>query len=368
MSYPKILNGKGEVIHVNPQTHLVKISGDKSPLTDVDRMDHSEVLQSSSLYLGEVEVAEKSAAGGKRFSGSWYKGIIVPALYWSVRHLPLFVAMLPIYFVIGLLHLLYIVPGNSLRESIESLCKLAKHKGYAYKPRKVYRQYLVNIQYILKYYLMLYRDGVDAVQSFIEISPADVEKLEKLRHEYGGVILNVPHNAGSAFAGLKINMTWPTLIISKNSATIERTKIQLAFFERMNIKVLMVRGGNPFELSRTMFTVLKKKKVVATTLDKIDNSDGRVEAEIFNHKVGFSPWAAKIAIKLKVPQVPVYFMSQGKIIKAVFGEPLVTDDIGQAVQHYVSFFEKCIYEDPASWSFLADKEWRRRLREFSKVE
>ena len=321
----------------------------------------SEVLHSSALYLGKVEVEEKLADGSKRFSGTWFKGYIFPLFYWAARHVPLVIAMLPVYFLIGLLRLLYILPGNSLRESADAVCKLAEAQGYHHKPRHIYMQFLTNLRNIFKYYLLLYRGGVEAVQDLIEISPSDAQKLDKLRNEYGGVILNVPHNHGSAFAGLKINMTWPTLIISKNSSTIERTKVQLAFFERMNIKVLMVRGGNPFELSRTMFSVLKKNKVVAATLEKIDNSDTGIEADIFNSKVGFSPWAAKIAVKMKVPQVPVYFASRGETIKAVIGEPLVTDNLEEAVQHYISFFEKCIYEDPASWSFLADKEWRRVL-------
>lgn len=340
------------------------INNDSSPETT--GMIRSEILHSPALYLGEVEVEEKLAGRGKRFSGTWYKGLIIPLFYWTARHTPVVIAMLPVYFLIGMLRLLYILPGNTLRESIEAICRLAERQAYHYNSRHIYMQFLTNVRDVFKCYLMLYRGGLEAVQDRIEISPSDAQKIEKLRNEYGGVILNVPHNPGSAFAGLKISLTWPTLIISKNSSTIERTKVQLAFFERMNVKVLMVRGGNPFELSRTMFSVLKNNKVVATTLDKIDKSENGVEAEIFDHKVGFSPWAAKIAVKMKVPQVPVYFSSQGKIIKAIIGEPLVTDNLEQAVQHYISFFEKCIYEDPASWSFLADKEWRRALCKFSK--
>ena len=83
----------------------------------------------------------------------------------------------------------------------------------------------------------------------------------------------------------------------------------LAIFESMELKILMVRGGNPFELSRAMFSVLKKKNVVATTVDNIDNSENRVEANIFDHTLGFSPWAVKIAIKLKIPMIPLFFRS-----------------------------------------------------------
>jgi len=329
-------------------------------------MTQSAVLRSPSLYLGEVEVEETSTGTGRRFSGTWFKGLIIPLFYWTARYTPTLIAMLPIHFLIGLLRLLYIMPGNKLRESVEAICILAARQGYQHNSRRVYMQYLTNLSNVFKYYLLLYRGGVEAVQGLIEITAADAQKLDELRNEYGGVILNVPHNPGSALAGLKINMTWPTLIISKNSSTIERTKVQLAFFERMNVQVLMVRGGNPFELSRAMFSVLKKNKVVATTLDKIDNSENGIKADIFNNKVGFSPWAAKIAVKMKVPQVPVYFASEGKFIKARMGEPLITDDLEQAVQHYISFFEKSIYEDPAGWSFLAEKEWRRTICRFSK--
>lgn len=328
---------------------------------------HSEVLRSPALYLGEIEVSEKSSSHGKRFSGTWYKGFLIPSFYWIARHIPLFLAMFPVRFLFGLLRISYIYPGNTLRQSVEAMCKLAKQQGYHYQPRHLYMQFLANTYFIMKNYLLLYRGGIDAVQELVDITSGDAQCIEKLRNEYGGVILNVPHNIGSAFSGLKINLTWPALIISKNSSTIARTKVQLAFFERMNVKVLMVRGGNPFELSRTMFSVLKKHKVVATTLDKIDTSENRVEVEIFNHKVGFSPWAARIAVKRQVPQVPVYFKSQGNRIQAVFGEPLITDNVEQAVQHYISFFEQCIYKDPASWSFLADKQWRSVLCKISQA-
>jgi lauroyl/myristoyl acyltransferase len=40
------------------------------------------------------------------------------------------------------------------------------------------------------------------------------------------------------------------------------------------------------------------------------------------------------------------------------GEPILSGDIQAAVQHYATFFEKQILEDPASWAYLADKHWQ----------
>lgn len=327
----------------------------------------TETLQSPALYLGDLEVTEDVGSYGRRFSGTWYKKFLVPLFYWFARHTPVFIAMIPVYLVLGLLRALYILPGNSFRQACEDICRLAAARGYHHQARRVFAQYLANVTTILNCYLLLLRYGADRVHERIDIRPADAEMVEKLRNEHGGVILNIPHNIGSAFSGMKLDRTWPTLLVARNSSTIERSKVQLAIFERMEVKVLMVRGGNPFELSRAMFSVLKKNKVVTATLDNIDNSDNRIEVTIFNHHIGFQPWAAKIAAKMKVPMVPVFFKSKGKQFQAVFGEPLITDNIEQAVQHYVSFFERCIYEDPASWSYLADRRWRRVLHSCSQA-
>ena len=106
-------------------------------------------------------------------------------------------------------------------------------------------------------YFHLYRHGIDRVAEHIALAPHDSALLRELAQAHGGVILAVPHNIASAFSSLKLNQALPLLVVAKNSPTIARTRIMLEFFERMQVPILMVRGGNPFELSRSLFTLLR---------------------------------------------------------------------------------------------------------------
>jgi lauroyl/myristoyl acyltransferase len=159
-----------------------------------------------------------------------------------------------------------------------------------------------------------------------------------------------------------MNRAFPLLIVTHNSPTIDRTKAALDFFERMQVTVLMVRGGNPFELSRTLFAELKKGTVVAATVDSIDHSS-QTTVRMFGQEVGFASWAAKIAVKKQVPIIPAYFRSNGSQVNAIFGEEIVTGDIQTAMQHYAAFFENQILQDPTSWAYLGDKRWRKLLQQ-----
>jgi lauroyl/myristoyl acyltransferase len=103
--------------------------------------------------------------------------------------------------------------------------------------------------------------------------------------------------------------------------------------------------------------------MVAATVDNVHRGDGGVEVSIFGQRVSFAAWAAKIATRKSTPLVPTYYHSKDGRVRIRFGEALVTRDIEEAVQHYVSFFEKYILEDPASWAYLADRKWRRVLRQ-----
>lgn len=322
----------------------------------------TEVIRSPALYQNELEVVEYEGCRGRRFSGTHIKDMFIPLFYKAAKYMPYFLAITPIYLLIGLIRLFYPIRKNTLRESCEYIIKIAAAKGIQHDPKSVYKQFLSNVRTIFGLYMRLYQKGAKSVQAQVIIRPEDAERVEKLRMEHGGILFNIPHNIGSAFSGMKLNMTWPTLLVARNPSTIARSKVALEFFSAMEVKILMVRGGSPVELSRAMFSALKEKYVIATTLDNVDHSERRVMATIFNQRLGFSPWAAKVAVKRKVPMLPVYFQSRGKQIHAVFGEPLITESVDEAVQHYVSFFEKCILEDPASWAYLGDRRWRKVLK------
>ncbi len=321
----------------------------------------SEILRSPSLYLKEFEATEEvNIREYRMLSGTRIKAVLAPFMYWAIRHVPMWLALLPIRMLVIVLRLLYVWPANPFRQSCEYVSQIASEAGYTHNPKHIYQQLLINALGTVENYFQLYRDGIDSVQGNIEMSSQDADRINRLAKEFGGVIVMAPHNFASAFSALKMNRIFPLLIITRNSPTIDRTKAALDFFERMQLTVLMVRGGNPFELSRTMFAELKKGTVVVATVDSIDHSS-QTTVRIFGQVVGFASWAAKIGVKKKVPIVPSYFRSNDRQVVAVFGEEIVTDNMEVAMQHYAGFFEQQILEDPASWAYLGDKRWRKLL-------
>jgi lauroyl/myristoyl acyltransferase len=329
---------------------------------------HSETIYSPALYLKELEVVEDiGSRGSHMLSGTRIKSVIIPLLFWLLRHMPLFVALLPVHLVVGVMRILYGWRNNPLRQSCEYVCVLAQRAGYKHQPKQVYQQYLTNALGVVKNYFQLYREGVETVVDRVEFAPEQTEMINKLLTEHHGIMVAVPHNFGSAFSALKMHREFPLVLIARNPSTIARTKTALSMFERMQVSILMVRGGNPFELSRTLFSVLKSGKVLAATLDNVDRSEYGVVAQFFGQQVGFPSWAAKMAARLEVPVIPSYFHSNGRQISGVLGEPLVSNELEVVAQHYVSFFEQKMLEDPASWAYLGDKRWRRVLREASEA-
>lgn len=321
----------------------------------------SEILRSPSLYLKEFEATEQLNINDYRlFSGTRMKATLAPIMYWAIKHVPKWLALLPIRVLVLLLRLLYLWPNNPFRHASEAICQLASAAGYAHQPRQIYRQLLDNSLGTVENFFHLYRDGIDAVLDIIELDGKYAEKINRLAKQYGGVVIMVPHNFASVLSSSKMNRAFPLLIVTRNSPTIDRTKAALDFFERMQVTVLMVRGGNPFELTRTLFAELKKGVAVAATVDSIDHSSPTT-VRMFGQEVRFASWAAKIAVKKKVPMIPSYFRSDGKQVIARFGEEIVTDNIETAMQHYASFFERQILEDPSSWAYLGDKRWRKVL-------
>jgi lauroyl/myristoyl acyltransferase len=242
------------------------------------------------------------------------------------------------------------------------LCRVAAARGRQHDPKRVYHQYLSNFTGVAANYFRLYRGGVGAVQARIALPSAGVEQVRRLLDAYGGVVLAVPHNIASAFAGLALNRAFPLLVVAKNSSTIARTRVALETFERMGVQVLMVRGGSPFALSRALFRVLGSGMVAAATLDNVERSEEACAVSLFGQPVGFARWAAKVAVRRGIPVVPAYFASRGEDISVVFGEPIVGTEIAALVQAYAAFFERHVLEDPASWAYLGDKHWQRVLQ------
>ncbi|GMR17061.1 MAG: hypothetical protein BMS9Abin32_115 [Gammaproteobacteria bacterium] len=322
------------------------------------------VLRSPALYLGEVRVTETRQPGSSSLrSGRKVKDLLQPLLFWFLKEAPPALAIAPLRLITGVARALYRVPGNPLRQACVYVCAIAARHGRQHEPKLVYRQFLRNVVNAGRGYQRLLRGGPEAVLDGIRFGVEERRRVEQLLAEHGGCILACPHNPGSAFSAVRMNQHMPLLVVMKNSATIRRTRLALESFERMQARIIMVRSGNPFELSRAMFTALKDGHVIGATVDNIDRGEGGVSVRMFDMEIPLAPWAAKIAAKKKVPVLPSFYHSRADGVDVVLGEPLVTDDLQQAMQHYASFFEARILEDPASWAYLADRKWRRVLRQ-----
>lgn len=322
----------------------------------------AQVLRSPVLYLGEVTVIERTKSDKTgRLGGTRLKAVVFPLLHRLIRFLPVSIALLPARLLIVIIRLLYFLPNNPLRKACQDINQLLPDDIHGHSPRQLYSQYLHNILGVLDNFFTLYRHGSEAVLPRIQMHTEDIDRIQSLINTHGGVVLAVPHNIASAFSALRIGHCFDMLLVARNSPTIERTRIALDYYERMQLSLLLVREGHPIELSRAMFSCLKNGKLVAATLDNIDRTPQQIPTVLFGQTVGLSDWAARIAARMQVPVVPAYFHSRGKEIKVVVGADLVCSDIPCAVQHYASFFEQEILKDPASWAYLADKHWQKVL-------
>ena len=328
-------------------------------LESQDRIES--VLRSKSLYRGEFTAVEDRAdQSGKRWGGQYIKDRLQPALYWFLRRAPGPLALLPFHLMVAFMKGIYRIRRNPLRRSCEALCSVARQQGFEHEPRQVYGRYLANVLSAAKSYRRLLRDEAEKV--FAEVNAEAMEGLlERAGLRGQAFILFVPHNLAAIIGGVALTRILPLLIIARNSKTIRRTRLALDVYERIGARILMVRGGNPIEISRSMFSALDDGQVLVATVDNVDPGFG-VEARIFGESVEFAPWAARIAARRKVPVVPAWFRSSGSGVHVECGEPLVTTDAKEAIQHYVRFFERCILDDPASWAYLMDRKWSRVIR------
>ena len=188
-------------------------------------------------------------------------------------------------------------------------------------------------------------------------------RLARLLAEHGGIMFCVPHNPGSVFSSTVIERRVKTVLVSRNSPTVDRTKIALDIYERLGATVLMVRDANPIELARVCLRLLREKTLVAATVDRIDRHPTRTMVRMFGQPVGFGSWAAKFAVRSKVPLVPIYIHTRGRGLALETGPERICTDVEEGMEHYLRFFERKVLEDPASWSFLADRRWRWVLRD-----
>lgn len=319
------------------------------------------ILRSPSLYGGEFRAVEDhSDRPARRFGGQNIKDRAQPLLYWFLKSAPSGIALLPFYLIVAGARVLYFYRRNPLRRSCEDISRIARRAGYDHEPRKLYQRFFSNALAAARAYCDLIRNGPGKLLEQVDTSEAAL-RAPALQGGQAFVIF-APHNLAAVYSAVALAQLMPLLVVARNSKTIRRTRLALDVFERLHARILMVRGGNPFEIARAMFAALDDNQVLAATVDNVDPGFG-VKARIFGVEVEFAPWAARIAAKRRVPVVPAFFHSTGDGVRIAFGEPLVTGDPAAAIQHYASFFERCILQDPASWAYLVDRKWSRIFRE-----
>lgn len=321
----------------------------------------TEVLHSPALHQGSLVVSEP-VKKARLFGGTRFKDNAAPVLYWFVRKAPRRLALWVGYCFVRLITSIYWIPRSPLRLGCQYMSTLCNRAGNAIAPGQILREFRAHARLMYRAYYRLYRDGWEAVIGHVELREEDRKKFQEQIERYGGAIMVVPHNWASAFSGLKFSKSFPTLLSSKNSSSIQRTKLALEFFERMDVKVLMVRGGSSVQTSRALFRALRSGHVVAATVDTVSGPNNSVPVQIFGQTVNFPDWAARIAGAVGVPLVAVYVRCEQSRVSAVVGDPIMAESAGEAAQAYATFFEENILADPANWPFFADRKWRRVLK------
>jgi lauroyl/myristoyl acyltransferase len=321
-------------------------------------------LRSEALLGGTIDVVEKQRRRRRRLaSASRLKDLMVPWLVRFMRKAPRPLALAPVALVLGSGRLLYFMPGNPLRRAAHDMAEICRAHGRNIAPQTIYRGFLANARALAELGLRLYRHGWQEVIEDVQFPAEDIARIQALVEQYGGVAVAVPHNIGSTFSGIRFDKAFSSVLLSKNSASVERTRIALDFFERLDAKVLMVRDGSAIQISRALIKLLRSKKVVAITMDRLARPEDGIAAQMFGQTVWFPGWASRIPTKVGAPVVPAYVKSVGRQLQGVFGPAVVTRDPVEATAQVAAFLERQIIEDPASWAFLAEKRWGRVLAE-----
>ena len=116
-----------------------------------------EVLHSPSLYLKEFEATEELSIHQRRLlSGTRLKAVLAPLMYWAIRHVPRWLALLPVRLLSIVLRLLYAWRANPFRQSCEYICRLSGGAGYIHQPKVVYGQLLKNALGTVENFFQLY--------------------------------------------------------------------------------------------------------------------------------------------------------------------------------------------------------------------
>ncbi|MHC4392427.1 MAG: LpxL/LpxP family acyltransferase [Planctomycetota bacterium] len=299
-----------------------------------------------------------------RFRASVIKVALVGVLYRAGKRMPVSAASLMVRAVVGIVRLGYALPFNPLRAACNYAAALGRARGYMYTGHDVYHRFCDQMSTVGPGFAKAYHHGPKAVEDMIPFAPADFERLTRLAKEHGGVVIAVPHNIGGVFASIRLSADMPTVVVAKNQKYKDNERIAKDVFARIGVDAMLVRGKNPVALSRVCLGALKTGKLLVATLDNVYRKPNALLMTFFGlEKIGFAPWAVRFASKRKAPVVPCYVTIDKGITHARFGPELIDRDPERLMRHYTEYLEEWILRDPASWGFLGDRRWRKRLRE-----
>ncbi|MDJ0520780.1 MAG: hypothetical protein QNJ90_01760 [Planctomycetota bacterium] len=319
-------------------------------------MPESEVFHSPALHLGPLEVVEKPSRARRRLRGALAKLWVSSFLATGARKLPAPVQRGGLRLFSVPVQLAAPLPGNQLLSACRTLSTLAARAGYHHPPRRMYRDFVDGVRRMLQWGSYALGGRPDETAAHLRIRQPDL--MAGLLAEHGGCVLCVPHCTGAVLMSLEVSRRVPTVLLARNPRSIARTRQALAVYESLGVKVLLVRDGNPFALTRACLRLLRSGTLVVATVDRICRDSDRVLVPMFGGVASVAPWASRMAAKAGVPVVPGFTHTRRTGIELDCGEPVRSTDADELMRVMFAYFERQILEDPASWSFLGDRRWR----------
>ena len=294
---------------------------------------------------------------------SRFKHRLIRALYWMLRHVPSWLFSLATALLVGFARLLYVFPGNPVRQGVVDACAVAAHAGHRHDPRSVYRRLSGQIGLAIRGFFAVYRGGPEANLHRVAFEAKSLETIRGCLEEYPGVILTVPHNPGSVFSAFRLQHEVPTFLLTRQNPRDEaKSAMHRDMFAHLGVEMLMAKGATPRQVLRTCVEGARQGKAVIFSVDNIHRGrKGAVEGVIFGQPVRMGAWAARIARHARVPILPAYVGERDGAFFVQVGEPLIVRRPEEGVRHYLAYFEERILADPGSWLHLLDRKWRRVL-------
>lgn len=283
-------------------------------------------------------------------------------LYWLFRTAPRWLSMMQVHMLTGLARLAYWFPGNKLRRACEDVAQLAAASASRRSARQIYGGLLDQFIATSAAFIDVVREGPQAVDRHAALTPESVSFMRGLLERHGSFCLGVPHNVAGILFSIRLTRELPTLVLMKNSNSEARDRTSLDFARRVGVDAFMTRSVSPLGLFRACLKGARKGQLLVATVDNIDpGRKSQAHARVFGQRIAFTPWAVRISQQAKIPLVPGWITWQDGRFVLQHGDPWLGDDIEDGVQHYMSYFERRILDDPSSWLFIGHRRWARVL-------